>query len=61
MAEGKPVKWGSTGADTYEQLLFDKLTGWSRWLKLNKAFPNYDSVVGRKWDDTYVAPNIFID
>lgn len=61
VAEGKPVKWGSTGADTYEQLLFDKLTGWSRWLKLNKAFPNYDSVVGRKWDDTYVAPNIFID
>ena len=61
VADGKPVSWGSTGADTYEQLLFDKLTGWSRWQKLNKAFPNYDSVVGRKWDDTYVAPNIFID
>ena len=32
--------WGSTLADTYEQLAFDRATGWSRWLRLNKQWPN---------------------
>ena len=31
--------WGSTGDDTYAQLRFEKLTGWSRWLKMNKQKP----------------------
>ena len=29
----------STFADTYEQLAFDRLTGWSRWIKLNEQEP----------------------
>lgn len=37
---GELEEWGSTLADTYEQLLFDKATGWSRWLRLNKQWPN---------------------
>ena len=32
--------WGNTLKNTYEQLEFDKITGWSRWLKLNKQVPN---------------------
>ena len=32
--------WDSTLADTYEQLAFDKAVGWSRWLRLNKQWPN---------------------
>ena len=32
--------WGNTLKNTYEQLEFDKVTGWSRWLKLNKQVPN---------------------
>ena len=32
-------KWGSTGDETYAQMHFDKLTGWSRWLKMNKQKP----------------------
>ena len=32
--------WGSTLADTYEQLAFDRVVGWSRWLKLNRQQPN---------------------
>ncbi len=32
-------RWGSTGDATYEQLHFDKLTGWSRWLKMNRQKP----------------------
>ena len=31
--------WGSTGDDTYSQLIFDKLTGWSRWIKVNRQKP----------------------
>ena len=31
--------WGSTGDDTYSQLIFDKLTGWSRWIKMNRQKP----------------------
>ena len=32
--------WGSTLADTYEQLAFDRAVGWSRWLRLNRQWPN---------------------
>jgi hypothetical protein len=32
--------WGSTLADTYEQLVFDRAVGWSRWLRLNRQLPN---------------------
>lgn len=28
--------WASTGAATYEQLAFDRMVGWSRWLKVNQ-------------------------
>ena len=59
--DGIAYKWGSTGAATYEQLQFDKLTGWSRWLKLNTEFPNYDTIVESEWMDSYVAPNNFIE
>ena len=31
--------WGRTGDETYAKLIFEKLTGWSRWLKLNKQQP----------------------
>ena len=37
---GDPTNWGSTLADTYEQLVFDRIVGWSRWLRLNKQWPN---------------------
>lgn len=59
--DGIAYKWGSTGAATYEQLQFDKLTGWSRWLKLNTEFPNYDTIIESEWMDSYVAPNNFIE
>ena len=39
-AAGSPFPWGSTLADTYEQLVFDKAVGWSRWLRLNNQHPN---------------------
>ena len=32
--------WGSTLADTYGQLAFDRTVGWSRWLRLNNQHPN---------------------
>ena len=31
--------WNSTFANTYEQLKFDQIVGWSRWLKINEKFP----------------------
>jgi hypothetical protein len=37
---GDPDIWGSTLADTYEQLAFDRAVGWSRWLRLNQQWPN---------------------
>ena len=37
--------WGDTLKNTFEQLEFDKITGWSRWLKLNKQVPNPYSTV----------------
>jgi len=38
--DGDPVPWGSTLTDTYEQLAFDRAVGWSRWLRLNRQWPN---------------------
>ena len=38
--EDDPKSWGSTLADTYEQLAFDRAVGWSRWLRLNSQWPN---------------------
>ena len=38
--DDKTYNWGSTLADTYEQMAFDRATGWSRWLRLNKQWPN---------------------
>ncbi|MBR4782731.1 MAG: hypothetical protein IK023_02460 [Bacteroidaceae bacterium] len=35
----KVLDWGSTLAATYQQLAFDKATGWSRWLLLNEQLP----------------------
>ena len=32
--------WGSTLDNTYGQLEFDRIVGWSRWLKLNRQQPN---------------------
>jgi hypothetical protein len=43
VAEPEVTTWPSTLKNTYEQLAFDKATGWSRWLKLNKQLPAYDS------------------
>ena len=39
-AAGGSFSWGSTLADTYEQLAFDRAVGWSRWLRLNRQWPN---------------------
>ena len=38
--------WGSTLADTYEQLAFDRAVGWSRWLRLNQRWPDAFSAAG---------------
>ena len=37
---GDVRNWGSTLSATYEQLAFDRIVGWSRWLRLNKQWPN---------------------
>jgi hypothetical protein len=37
---GETQNWPSTLADTYEQLAFDRAVGWSRWLRLNRQWPN---------------------
>ena len=37
---GDSYSWGSTLADTYEQLAFDRAVGWSHWLRLNRQWPN---------------------
>ena len=34
---------------SYEQLAFDKATGWSRWLYLNEQLPCEDSPVERHY------------
>ena len=41
---GQP--WGGTLDATYGQLRFDRLTGWSRWLRLNQQEPNPDCATG---------------
>ena len=33
----KESNWGSSFNDTYKTLVFDKITGWSRWLEINDA------------------------
>ena len=38
--------WGSTLDDTYGQLRFDRITGWSRWLKINEQEPNLECFSG---------------
>ena len=48
-AEPEVTTWPSTLKDTYEQLAFDKATGWSRWLKLNKQLPAYNSIVEMRY------------
>lgn len=48
--------WGSTLADTYGRLAFDRATGWSRWLMLNEQLPTPLSPVDFKldiFDDTF--------
>ena len=37
---GIPFSWGATLADTYEQLAFDRMVGWTRWIRLNQQWPN---------------------
>jgi len=36
----KGTPWGSTLDETYGRLAFDRVVGWSRWLKLNRQQPN---------------------
>ena len=35
--------WGGTLENTYQQLAFDRATGWSRWLMINEQEPPYAS------------------
>lgn len=44
----KPIigSWGSTLEQTYCQMRFDQLTGWSRWLWLNEQEPNQECFSG---------------
>ena len=42
--------WGGTLANTYEQLAFDKAVGWSRWLRLNRQWPNIFCPSGLKFE-----------
>lgn len=46
-------EWGGTLASTYEQLAFDKATGWSRWLKLNVWDPPIKSPAGMGFELAY--------
>jgi len=46
--------WMSTGEKTYEQLYFDKYTGWSNWLKVNKFAPTGNPTSGVDYD-SYLA------
>ena len=48
-AEPEVSTWPSTLADTYQQLAFDKATGWSRWLYLNEQLPCEDSPAQRHY------------
>ena len=40
VSTGNSYLWGSTFADTFCQLEFDRIVGWSRWLKMNRQQPN---------------------
>ena len=40
VSKGEGDPWGSTFADTFCQLEFDRIVGWSRWLKMNHQQPN---------------------
>jgi len=42
--------WASTGAATYEQLAFDRIVGWSRWLKANHQPAPSWSAASMKFD-----------
>ena len=42
---GEGTPWGSTLDATYGQLRFDQITGWSRWLRLNRQEPNLKTYV----------------
>ena len=47
--------WGSTLDDTYGQLRFDQITGWSRWIKLNEQQPNLDCFSGYNPFATFIT------
>ncbi len=49
-AVGDSSYWGSTLAYTYEQLVFDRTVGWSRWLRLNNQPPNLFCPNGLKFE-----------
>lgn len=40
VSTGNSYLWGSTFADTFCQLEFDRIVGWSRWFKMNRQQPN---------------------
>ena len=40
VSTGAGNPWASTFADTYCKLEFDRIVGWSRWLKMNRQQPN---------------------
>ena len=46
LSEEDAEPWGSTLDATYGQLRFDRLTGWTRWLRLNQQEPNPDCATG---------------
>lgn len=48
--KGNPGTWGSTLADTYMQLAFDKATEWHRWIQLNEVEPLSASPANFKLD-----------
>ncbi|MBR1499938.1 MAG: hypothetical protein IJ615_09985, partial [Bacteroidaceae bacterium] len=56
---GEGSSWGSTLDATYGQLRFDQLTGWSRWLKLNRQEPNPQCYVENRDFYGYTWPESF--
>lgn len=59
IAEPEYGVWGSTGADTYEQLVFDHMTGWSRWIKVNCIIPSTGSVASMSFTSDYKSVEMF--
>lgn len=43
---GEGLSWGFTLDEVYGQLRFNQITGWSRWLKLNRQEPNSKCYTG---------------